>query len=301
MTGKQESKLKMYLTLQAFLLLSPAITAKIPNFPALMVSLDAAILQIQTNSKQQEFNGNGETTNKKQLRIKLVNSTDESSRKLYAYAFATNNVVLQAECKFTLTELRDLSELKLINIANGIHDRIDSHLSELPIYQLTRDTQVAFKVDITAFENAIPKQTELDNKESKRQMNDGFEKGDKTTATMDTMVEVIRTTESVFYVGYKNARLIHDLGTGSLQVQGYVTEATTGNPIAYATLMFRLQGQTDIALEKETADKGRFKIKSLDEGIYDVTTSKVGFKTQTITAIVSWDKLCVLDIKMENI
>jgi hypothetical protein len=300
MTGKQESRLKMYLTLQAFLLLNPEITANIPNFPALMVALDAAILQIQTNSKQQEFNGNGETTNKKQLRIKLVNSTDESSRKLYAYAFATNNVVLQAECKYTLTELKEVSELKLVNIANGIYDRIASRLLELPTYQLASDTQVAFKADITAYENAIPKQNELEKKESKRQMDDGFEKGDKATATMDTMVEVIRTSESVFYAGYKNARRIHDLGTGSLQVQGYVTD-TTGKPIAYASLVFRLQGQTDIALEKETADKGGFNIKSLNEGIYDVTTSKVGFKTQTITAIVSWDKLCVLDIKMENI
>jgi len=42
-------------------------------------------------------------------------------------------------------------------------------------------------------------------------------------------------------------------------------------------------------------------IKSMPEGIYDVTVTKVGFKTQTVTVTVRWDELCNVDIELEKI
>jgi hypothetical protein len=115
------------------------------------------------------------------------------------------------------------------------------------------------------------------------------------------VVEIVRLTEPVFYAGYKNARKIIDQGSGTLQVRGTVAEADTGKPIAGATLIFRLSGQTKVVLEKDTADKGGFMIKSLDEGIYEVTIVKVGFQTQKISTVVNWNDLCVLDVKLERV
>ena len=46
---------------------------------------------------------------------------------------------------------------------------------------------------------------------------------------------------------------------------------------------------------------GGFMIKSLPEGIYDVTVTKVGFKTKTITTAVRWDELSNLDVELDKI
>jgi len=56
-----------------------------------------------------------------------------------------------------------------------------------------------------------------------------------------------------------------------------------------------------VALEKETAAKGGFNIKSLPEGIYDVTITKVGFKPKTITITVRWDELCNVEEELEKL
>jgi len=303
MNAKQESKLKMYLTLRIFLLSNAAITATIPNSSELLAALDAAILQIQTYGEEQQFNSSGIAGNKKQLREKLVTTTADSSRKLQAYAIYSKDTVLQAETKYTLTQLKEVSEVKLINIVSGLHTRIDSNLPALAPYLLTQATQADFQADITAFADAIPEQSqsELEKKESKRLQDQGFDDANVTAVRLDAMIEIVRESEQGFYTGYKAARKTHDMGKGSLQVQGTITEAATGKTIAYATVTFRLQGQTEIIFEKETAVKGGFNVKNLTEGIYDITATKVGFKPETITTVVRWDELCVVEIKMKKI
>lgn len=303
MNAKQESKLKMYLAVRIFLLSNPTITAKIPNYEMFSTALDAAILQIQTNGEQQQFSISGVTDNKKRLRENLISLTADASRKVQAYAIYTGNTVLQAETKYKESYLRDVSEVKLLSIANGLHSKIEDNLPALEPYGLTAATQTAYQTAITAFANAIPEQSqsEQEKKESKLLQDQGFDAADVAVANIDAGVEIVRLSEPNFYTGYRNARKIHDMGKGSLQVQGKVAEAATGKPIPYATVTFRLQGHTEVVLEKETADKGGFNVKTLAEGIYELTIVKVGFQTQTVSIIVRWDQLCVVEVKMESI
>jgi len=39
-------------------------------------------------------------------------------------------------------------------------------------------------------------------------------------------------------------------------------------------------------------------IKSLAEDIYDVTITKIGFKTQVLNVVVNWNELSNLDVAM---
>jgi hypothetical protein len=72
-------------------------------------------------------------------------------------------------------------------------------------------------------------------------------------------------------------------------------------PIPGADIIFRLQGETQIVLQKETAEKGGFKVPSLDEGIYDVTIAKVGYKNHVQTLVIDWNQLCELNVALSRI
>ena len=146
-----------------------------------------------------------------------------------------------------------------------------------------------------------PRQSQLKSRENTLLETQGFAAADEALSNIDTLVEIVKLTEPTFYAGYKNARKIVEQGSGSLQVQGYITEAENQKPIPLATVTFRLNGKSEVVLEKETAAKGGFMIKSLPEGIYDVTVTKVGFKPKTITTAVRWDELSNLDVELDKI
>jgi len=300
MNSQNQSKLKMYLTVRIYLLSNPAVTAKLPNFPEFMAALDAAITQIQTNSEQHQLNTKGVTTNKQLLRDALITETIDASSKMQAYAKYTRNEVLMSEIKFKLNDLKDIPALDLVDIANIVYRRINDNLDILPLYGLNKQTQETYRADIDTFSASIPlpRQSQLKNKENSLLETQGFKIGDEAIDNIDGVVEIVRLTEPIFYAGYKNARKIVEQGTGSLQVQGNITDASTGNPLPGATITFRLSGQTEVILEKEAAAKGGFMIKSLAEGIYDVSITKIGFKTQVLTVVINWNELYNLDVAM---
>jgi len=303
MTSKQASKLKMYLTVRIFLLSNPAITAKLPNFPEFMAALNAAIALILNTSEQSHYSTKGVTDNKQQLRDTLVTLTIDNSAKMQAYARYLHDTVLLAETKFTRSELRKIPALELVDASKGLYNRIQSNITKVTEYLLTAETQTTFKSAIDDYNESIPqpRQSQLKEKESSLLGTQGFADADDALSNIDTLVEIVRLTEPTFYAGYKNARKIVEQGNGSLQVQGTIVEAETQKPIPVATVTFRLNGQNPVILEKETANKGGFMIKSMPEGIYDVTVTKVGFKTQTVTVTVRWDELCNVDIELEKI
>ncbi len=303
MNINQQSKLKMYLTVRIFLLSNPAITAKFPNFTEFLDALDAAILQIQSNSEKQQFKSKGVTDNKSLLRDALVISTIEASSKIQAYAKYNRDTLLLAETKFTKTDLKDVPSLELVDIAKGLDSRITTNLDKLTDYNLTAETQIAYRAAIDSYAESIPqpRQSQLKSKENTLLENQAFASADEALSNIDTLVEMVKFSEANFYAGYKNARKIIDQGTGSLQVQGIILDAETKKPIPGAILTFCLSGQTEVAMEKETAAKGGFMIKTLAEGIYDVNIIKVGFKPKTITTTVRWDELCNVEVELEKV
>lgn len=302
MTVKQLSKLKMCLTLRIFLMSNTAITDTIPNFSEFIAALDAAILQIQNNSEQRQYNTKGVTGNKKQLKESLIIVTADASRKMQAYAKYVNDTVLLSQTKLTESYLRELADLRLVDGSKGLYDLINQNLEKVTPYGLTEASQTDFMADITAFGDAIPqpRQSQLGKKENTLLENQGFEAADAAVENMDIAVEIVRLTQPTFYAGYKNARRIIEQGTGSLQVQGVITDAATGEALVGATVIFRLSGQTETIMEKQTAAKGGFMIKSLPEGTYDVTVSKTGYKTQTVTVDVTPDRLCNVEVGLEK-
>ena len=303
MTTKQANKLKMYLAVRNYLKANTEITDTLPNFSEFMEELDAAILQILTNSELSQYSNMSSTEAKIQLRTKLEDGMLDDSHKLRAYALYVNNVKLAEETRFTESYLRKATELEIIDIGRGLYSRINDNLASLTTYGLTATTQTTLKLKIDTYANAIPesRQVQVDKKESNRLIAEGVTDADDALDDISALVEIVHTSKPDFYSGYKSARQVIDSGTTTLQVQGEATDATTGEPIADAVFTFCLSGQKEVVLTKHTAAKGGFNEKSLAEGVYDVTVTKVGYKPETVSATVSSDKLCVIEVRLTKI
>jgi hypothetical protein len=291
------------MTVQIFLLSYPAILAKLPNCDEFMTALAAAIAQIQNISEKQHINTKGVTDNKKKLRESVIKLTLDASAKMQAYARYSRDTVLLAETKFTSSGIRNIASLELVDIAKGLYNIIQQNIDKVSDYILNVASQTAFKTSIDAYSESIPqpRQSQLKSRENTLLVSQAFASGYEALSNIDTLVEIVKLSEPNFYAGFKNARKIVEQGKGTLQVQGRITEAATGKPIPVATLTFCLTGQTEVVTQKETAAKGRFTIKSLPEGIYDITVTKVGFRTQTVTLVVRWDELCNVEVALERV
>jgi hypothetical protein len=299
MTTNQSKKLKMLLALRVLLRANPGILAKLPNVEEFLTALDYAIVQIQTNSELQQYGTGNLTDDKNKLRLALIADTVDVSRKMQAYAAYIKDSALQKDTKYVESDLTRLLDVELVTVSKGLYGKVNGNLPKLSSYVLTDATQTAFLADITAYETAIPQteKSKLDQKNITALIAQNFDAADEALKNIDLLVEIIHTTEPQFYADYKALHKVDNPYT-SVQVQAKVTDADTKAPIVNATATFRLSGNPEPVLVKQTAEKGGFFIKNLAEGIYTVTISKLGYQTQTITVTVTSDAICNINVQL---
>ncbi|MDD2797463.1 MAG: carboxypeptidase-like regulatory domain-containing protein [Bacteroidales bacterium] len=300
MNIKQESKFKSMLATRLVCNDNSAITSLLPNFEEFYTSFNHSISQIEEHSELQQHFSGGVAKSKKQIRASLEETVIDSSKKLFAYATYAKDQVLQSESKLKDADIHSATDLTLLNNAKGLYSNIQGNLTNLAPYLLTAESQTGFLALIHAFEQAIPKtrQKQLSKKETIDLLAQEFEAADAALANMDTVVEIVRLSQPVFHASYKGARRVVETASGSLAINGSVMDAETGNPVVDATLTFCASGSNVPLLVKQSAAKGGFQQKSLAEGVYDVTVTKIGYVTQTIIVTVSSSELYTLDVKM---
>jgi hypothetical protein len=100
---------------------------------------------------------------------------------------------------------------------------------------------------------------------------------------VDALVDTIRFTNPELYTEYLDTRKVV-YRTGSLTVKCEVTDAATGEPLVGTTINFSQEGL--LIIEKTTSTAGGLMVKSMNDGVYTVTVSRLGYVTQTLTVNV---------------
>ena len=299
MNLKQQSTLKMLLALRDFLRANAQITSTLPNFAEFHAALLAAIEQIQANGEEQQFTTASQTETKNQLRASLTDVILDNSNKMQAYARYIKDTTLLGEITFTETKLARATDLNIINIARGLHAKTDEHLPALGPYLLTTETQAAFQLLTDNYQTAITRTTsaKVERKENTRLLAEGFANAEEAVDNITSVVEIVRSTQPVFYDNYMNTIEVI-VKSGSLQVKGIITDAANAAPVADATVSFILRGNTKPTVVKYSAEKGGFTLRNLAEGIYNVQVDKTGYISQTVTAVVTPDTLCEVNVQL---
>ena len=299
MTSLQIKKLKMYMALRVLLGANLAILEKLPNATVLLTALDNAIADIQSNIALQQASGNEQKEQLEKLHDKVVQDAMDASRKTGAYADAIDNKALLKDSQLAESKISRLKDIELIQIAKGMYNLVNTNLEQLTPYGLTADTQTTFLSDIALFEAFIPQQGNagLDKKNITKALNESYKTADKVVSHFDKLLEIVRLTEPKFYADYKALRRI-EMPTDVVQLVAKINDAVTGAGIPNVTVSLQLNGSSADPIVKQTAEKGGFQIKSLENGIYTVTVEKIGYLTQTLTLTLPGDEQYSMEVKM---
>lgn len=294
----------------SFLLANATITATLPSFPTYFTAIQTTHPLLQTAIAQQEADKSGDTTNKKLLKSTLISQSMDIVRKGVAYGTNTNNTSFVALINYSENDLRKASDTKLVGICQVIHDTVNGQIANLATYNITAALLTTQQTSITNFNAAIPK--------------DRVDVTDSGAATkliatyiatlltnwkkIDTLVEMVKTTQPAFYAEYHNVRKIINTGAGSLSLKVQASDATSGDGVANVSLsiapangqMRAMSVQSKKADVKKTAKGGGANYKSLEDGEYVVTASKPGFKDVVMNISVVNGESTILEIPMEK-
>ena len=299
MTNLQIQKLRMYIALSILLKENPAILAKLPNGTKLLTALDNAIADIQANNLRQQESDAILREQLDELHKNLVNNIINTSRKMQAFADSKKSNALLKDIKFTKTDLANISDIELVQIAKKLHETVNLYLAELEKYELDAETQKTLLADITVYETTTPKLDKWlrDQKEITNILRVNFKTADEIVASIDKQVEIVHDSEPEFYKKYKTTRKI-DVPIDVVQLVAKITDAERGAGVPNATVTFTLNDSTAEPIVKQTAEKGGFQIKTIASGIYTVKIQKIGYQTQTITITLPGDEPYSLNVKL---
>jgi len=299
MTNLQIQKLRMYIALSILLKENPAILAKLPNGTKLLTALDNAIADIQANNLRQQESDAILREQLEELHKNLVNNIIATSRKMQAFADSKKSNALLKDIKFTKTDLANISDIELVQIAKKLHETVNLYLAELEKYELDAETQKTLLADITVYETTTPKLDKWlrDQKEITNILRVNFKTADEIVASIDKQVEIVHDSEPEFYKKYKTTRKI-DVPVDVVQLVAKITDAERGTGVPNATVAFTLNDSTAEPIVKQTAEKGGFQIKTIASGIYTVKVQKIGYQTQTLTITLPGDEPYSLNVKL---
>jgi peptide/nickel transport system substrate-binding protein len=103
-------------------------------------------------------------------------------------------------------------------------------------------------------------------------------------STLEAVVEVGNTTTLNFTLG---------LASGTLS--GVVTDADTGEPLGTATVSVQMGDVTKLAT---TDAVGEFEVALLDAGTWNVTVTKTGYVTETLTAAIEVGETTTIEVEL---
>jgi hypothetical protein len=247
---------------------------------------------------------------KKLLRDVLTAQAVDISRRVVAYATNVNNRTLLSLVNYSESDLKKSSDQKLVSSCQVVHDNAIANVAALPAYGVTEATLTTLQTAINSFNESIPlvRVDTTDSSKVTKQLTDLFKTLSANWDKLDTLVEMVRTSEPSFYSNYQNARRIVETGTSSLLLKIKVINAQTGAPEANVTLtliptngLLKAAGANGkSSIVKKTAAGGSSNYKSLADGTYTLEAVKPGFKTITETVSVVNGEMTLLEISMEK-
>ena len=293
----------MLLTLKGLFKNNEQVTATLPNMVEYQSSLDRLIDQVLGLSLAQQQALTSISSEKNKLRARLVDMVLDTSRKIHAYAVYVKDESLQRETKMSESNLKVCSDIELVNDAQNLVARGTSILAIIAPYGINESDMLNLKQLTVDFAESIPqvRKKQVEKQSLTKQLGIAFAEADKIVSEIDALVEIVHKNQPTFYANYKASRRIVDLTGGSITAKGKVVDAVTGNGLSDVSISFHEdENLSEPVLEKETAKKGGFLIKSLDEGVYTVVVEKIGYKTQTLKFTVTDDAMNELIVKMEK-
>ncbi len=297
MNSKQTSINSMLRRVSDLIKKNLGLLSELPIFLELWNLYGINLTQIGLLIEQQEKDITGLKKQKEVHRVDAIKKVLDISRRVVTFAKLTGNEVLAREAYYSETDLNRLVDDIFVKACRVVYTAAQNNAIALLGYGVTPETLAATKTAIDTFEAVMdtPKEGTTEKKQSTGSLANLLDEELGILSKIDLLVNMMQETHPAFYAEYKDTRKVV-YRSGSLVVKAAITDAATGAPISGVTVSFALNGA--VVLEKSTADGGGFSVKSMEEGTYDVTISKLGYNAVTQTFNVLAGELSTLEVKL---
>ena len=297
MTSKQSSIYSMLRRVLLFLKKFSELFTDLPVIVELTADLETKLVEIDSFRQQQATDITGLKKQKDRLRKTAIQKAVEICHAILVYAHKTGNNVLANEMYYTETDLNRMSDNELDTALGVIYKSVVANQRGLTPYGVNPEKITNYKTAMDAYKEAIgtPKGGTIGRKQSTDLLALLFDDEMETIGDIDLMMDMFKFSNPALYNEYQNNRKINYF-SGSLMVNGYITDAETGVGLPGVKMEFMLD-QT-LVFDKTTGVGGRMNIKSLDPGIYFVNLSKIGYVAQQIQMNVPGDNLVTITASM---
>ena len=217
MTRHETNKHNMYNSVIAVAESNQQILMEIPVFGEAITSLKSVVAEIDAVDKKYLTAVNGKTQTKSNAEDELLEDVMPVKSALYALAIKTKNEELKAltaDSEWALKKMRDADFLKKAEL---IKTEAMARLAEITPYKITETALTELQEKIEAFREALSgKDSGFTNRSAlRKELNEKFDAADEiVNEHLDTMIELIRKSNTLFYDQYFAARNIKDLGMG---------------------------------------------------------------------------------------
>jgi hypothetical protein len=293
MNSRQISILSMHRRVLNFLKKYLSVLMPLPEFNPLLLEYENQLIQLNALGDQQGTDIRGLRTQKEVTKQSTGLKALDMSRRIEAYAKIKGDVVLVQKAHYSDTELLKSSDYEFISSCTIISNMAEELGGELVGYNATPELRADLLKSIADYKAVVdaPKEGYTGKKQATNQITDLFSIQLGVLDKLDALVELVRYTQPALYAEYQDTRKV-PYRSGSLTVKCDVTDAATHARLAGANVVFSLDGET--VLEKTTSAAGGFTVKSMDDGTYTVSVSRLGYVTQTLT-------VNVLNVEMTSI
>jgi hypothetical protein len=304
MTNTQENRLSMFLAARDFLLQNNAATSVLPNFVHFFDAAKSGITEIQSWVEQQEFNKTGIAIEKKKIKDTLIVKAMDIANRLFAFAKFRNDSILMKEIGYKESELRKTTDTLMKEKCQIVFDKGSLYAADLVQYGVSQNILDELKRLISDYDTSLPAPRIgiMEKKQATEKLAALFDQVNLNFDQLDTLVETLRYSDTVFYKGYQGARKIVNAGHGFLSLKGIVIDKNNSVPIQNVKIVLSLQlknpGDAAAVIEKKSAPKGGFNIRNMPAGSWNVSVTKEGYADQTFQIGIVSGETTMLLIKL---
>lgn len=253
----------------------------------------------------------GARTIKNENRAKVCKSTALLCYRSLLYAENTKDLAFKEIVNHTESSLSALADDKLINTTRHINSEIVKRKTQLVPVGITDLMIDENEEQISIFRGVSDNPQSVVNERSAYTTNikEWIKENDDILNLLDIGVNLFKDSHSDVYASYKSARKVIVTHKRSMSVRAQILDSITLEGIRGVKVSFTpVADQTTLTpeevkkntMEKTTAEKGIFNIKSIAEGVYTVVIYKAGYKTITKTITIADGDLFELKINLEK-
>ncbi|MBE0538477.1 MAG: hypothetical protein IH620_02095 [Ignavibacterium sp.] len=215
MNDRQENKFTMYEAVADLLDANTAKTSSMTAFATAFTSFKDVMTSISEKNIQKGSVTAGKTTLKNEQQLDLIEEAVPIAAALFALGSATNDPHIKEIANVKKGTLMNLRDTELIDKITLIKDTADANSAGLVAYGVDVAAISSLDAKITSYNTALGgKESSFATKNAAGQILSGlFDQADAILKDqLDRMMEMFKPTDEQFYLEYKSAREIKDLG-----------------------------------------------------------------------------------------